>query len=57
MLPREGAYMWIDRNLIEIAALGMLYVFPTSKTFGLDGYISGFLKNKPFKSFIHVGRK
>jgi thiosulfate dehydrogenase [quinone] large subunit len=50
MLPREGSYMWIDRNLIEIAALGMLYVFPTSKIFGLDGCIFKFLKNKPSKS-------
>ncbi|MDR0510561.1 MAG: DoxX subfamily [Rikenellaceae bacterium] len=39
MLPREGSYMWIDRNLIEIAALALLYVFPTSRRFGLDGYI------------------
>ena len=50
LLPREGAYMWIDRNLIEIATLGILYVFPTSKVFGLDDYISNFLKNKPSKS-------
>ncbi|MDR2120509.1 MAG: DoxX family membrane protein [Tannerella sp.] len=46
MLPREGAYLWIDRNVTEIAALAVLYVFPTSHVFGLDGYISRFLKNK-----------
>ncbi|MDR1918045.1 MAG: DoxX family membrane protein [Tannerellaceae bacterium] len=50
MLPREGAYLWVDRNLIEIAALGVLYIFPTSRVFGLDGYILNFLKNKPSKS-------
>jgi thiosulfate dehydrogenase [quinone] large subunit len=50
MLPREGSYLWVDRNLIEIAALAVLYVFPTSKVFGLDGYILNFLKNKPAKS-------
>jgi thiosulfate dehydrogenase [quinone] large subunit len=46
MLPREGAYLWIDRNLIEIVALALLYVFPTSHLFGLDGYISRFIKFK-----------
>jgi thiosulfate dehydrogenase [quinone] large subunit len=50
MLPREGSYLWVDRNLIEIAALAVLYIFPTSKVFGLDGYILNFLKNKPAKS-------
>jgi thiosulfate dehydrogenase [quinone] large subunit len=49
MLPREGSYLWVDRNLIEIAALGALYVFPTSKTFGLDGYLS-LLRNKRTQS-------
>ncbi|MDR3184318.1 MAG: DoxX family membrane protein [Prevotellaceae bacterium] len=57
ILPREGAYLWIDRNVIEIAALALLYVFPTSNVFGLDGYILRFLKSKSFKSSSHVGRK
>jgi thiosulfate dehydrogenase [quinone] large subunit len=46
MLPREGAYLWVDRNLLEIAALAVLIVFPTSKTWGLDKYISQFIKSK-----------
>jgi thiosulfate dehydrogenase [quinone] large subunit len=50
MMPREGSYLWIDRNLIEIAALATLYVFPTSKTFGLDGLLGNLLKNKPTQS-------
>jgi thiosulfate dehydrogenase [quinone] large subunit len=50
MMPREGAYLWVDRNLIEMAALATLYVFPTSKVFGLDKYILDLLKNKPSKS-------
>jgi thiosulfate dehydrogenase [quinone] large subunit len=49
MLPREGSYLWVDRNLIEIASLGVIYIFPTSKVFGLDGYIYSFLKNKSSK--------
>jgi thiosulfate dehydrogenase [quinone] large subunit len=39
MLPVEGAYLWVDKNLIEIIALAVLFVFPTSKTYGLDRYI------------------
>ncbi|MDR2119018.1 MAG: DoxX family membrane protein [Tannerellaceae bacterium] len=50
MMPREGSYLWIDRNLIEMAALAVLYVFPTSHVFGLDGYLMRFLKYKPSKS-------
>lgn len=50
MLPREGAYLWVDRNLIEIVALALLYVFPTSGIFGLDKYISLFLERKTSKS-------
>ena len=50
MLPREGAYLWVDRNLIEIVALAVLYVFPTSKVFGLDKYVSCFLERKTSKS-------
>jgi thiosulfate dehydrogenase [quinone] large subunit len=46
MMPREGSYLWIDRNLIEIAALAVLCVFPTSKIFGLDGYIFKWIKTK-----------
>lgn len=39
ILPREGSYLWIDKNLVEIAALAVLYVFPTWKIFGLDKYL------------------
>ena len=41
ILPREGSYLWIDKNLVEIAALAVLYVFPTWHIFGLDKYIFG----------------
>ncbi|MDR1500048.1 MAG: DoxX family membrane protein [Tannerellaceae bacterium] len=49
MMPREGSYLWIDRNIIEIAALGVIYAFPTSKVFGLDGYFN-LCRNKTPKS-------
>ena len=49
MLPFEGSYLFVDKNLVELGALAVLYVFPTSKIFGLDGYILK-LKNKFKKS-------
>lgn len=43
MMPTEGSYLWIDKNLIEIGALLVLLAFPTSHIIGLDQYI---FKNK-----------
>ena len=34
--PFEGSYLWIDKNLVELAALGLLCVFPTSQIIGFD---------------------
>lgn len=39
LLPSEGPYLWIDKNLIEAAALLVLILFPTSQKIGLDRYI------------------
>ena len=39
MLPSEGSYMWVDKNLIEIAAIAVVYLFPTWHVFGLDRYV------------------
>ena len=39
LMPTEGAYLWIDKNLIEIGALIVLIYFPTSQIVGLDRYI------------------
>lgn len=36
MMPFEGSYLWIDKNLVELAGLGVLWVFPTSKEIGFD---------------------
>lgn len=36
MMPVEGSYLWIDKNLVELAALGVLCVFSTSRIIGLD---------------------
>ena len=36
MMPFEGSYLWIDKNMVEFAALGLMYVFPTSQIIGFD---------------------
>ncbi len=38
-VPSEGAYLWINKNLIEMAALAVLLVFPTWKQIGVDRFI------------------
>lgn len=32
----ESSYLWIDKNIVELAALGLLCVFPTSQIIGFD---------------------
>jgi len=34
--PGEGSYLIVNKNLIEIFALYILYLFPTSHKIGLD---------------------
>jgi len=43
--PAEGAYLIVNKNLIEMFALFVLTVFPTGKIIGLDRLISR--KKKP----------
>lgn len=43
MMPTEGSYLWIDKNIIEICALMIVIYFPTSHIIGFDRLIS---KNK-----------
>lgn len=38
-LPSEGSYLLVNKNLIELAALAVLYVFPTSHLIGLDRFM------------------
>ena len=38
-VPSEGAYLWINKNLIEMAALAVLLVFPTWMHIGVDRLI------------------
>ncbi len=43
-LPQEGSYLWVNKTLIEIFAMAVLMVFPTSHIFGLDRLV--FKRNK-----------
>lgn len=47
-IPSEGKYLWVNKNLIELAALAVLYVFPTSRKIGLDRFVfrSGIEENQ-----------
>ena len=39
MMPFEGSYLWIDKNLVEFAALGLMCVFPTSHRIVIEGVL------------------
>lgn len=38
-VPSEGSYLVVNKNLLELIALGVLYVFPTWLEFGLDRFL------------------
>ncbi|MBS0009876.1 MAG: DoxX family membrane protein [Bacteroidales bacterium] len=38
-VPSEGSYLWVNKNLIELAALAVLFVYPTAMHVGLDSLI------------------
>ncbi|MDH6356675.1 DoxX family membrane protein [Parabacteroides sp. PF5-9] len=40
MTPFEGTYLLIDKNLVELAAIGLLCVFPTSRIYGFDRIVA-----------------
>jgi thiosulfate dehydrogenase [quinone] large subunit len=39
MMPAEGSYLWVDKNLIEAGALLVRIYLPASHIIGLDRYI------------------
>lgn len=43
LLPPEGSYLWINKNIVMLCAVAVLFVFPTAKRIGLDRFI---FKNK-----------
>jgi len=38
--PAEGSYLIVNKTLIEFAALIVLWLFPTGRQVGFDGYLS-----------------
>ncbi|KUK77613.1 MAG: Uncharacterized protein XD92_0740, partial [Proteiniphilum acetatigenes] len=43
LLPTEGSYLWVDKNLVMLAAVVVLALFPSAKRIGIDRII---YKNK-----------
>jgi len=41
VIPSEGNYLWINKTLIEMFALWVLYLFPTGTKIGLDRFLTG----------------
>ncbi|HNX43777.1 MAG TPA: DoxX family membrane protein [Bacteroidales bacterium] len=40
-VPSEGSYLVVNKILLELIALAVVYVFPTNREFGLDRFIFG----------------
>jgi thiosulfate dehydrogenase [quinone] large subunit len=38
-IPSEGNYLWVNKTLIELIALWVLYYFPTGRIIGLDRFL------------------
>jgi thiosulfate dehydrogenase [quinone] large subunit len=39
IIPSEGNYLIVNKTLIEVFALWVLYLFPTGKWIGIDRFI------------------
>jgi len=53
-LPSEGSYLWVNKNLIELFAMAVLYVFPTSQIIGLDRLMQRYTQRKRYSSAQEV---
>lgn len=38
VIPSDGSYIFVNKNLIEMLALGVLLVFPTGRIIGIDRF-------------------
>jgi thiosulfate dehydrogenase [quinone] large subunit len=41
VLPSEGSYLWVNKTLIELATLALLFYFPTGREIGFDRILFG----------------
>lgn len=48
-MPAEGSYLIVNKNLVELASLLVLSLFPTGRVAGLDRLIFGPSKKNPSK--------
>jgi thiosulfate dehydrogenase [quinone] large subunit len=44
IIPQEGSYLIVNKTMIEIFALAVLFVFPTGQIAGLDRLIAKWIK-------------
>jgi thiosulfate dehydrogenase (quinone) large subunit len=49
-MPAEGSYVLVNKVLVELGALLVLWAFPTSHVFGLDRYLVWSRTTKPAAS-------
>jgi uncharacterized membrane protein YphA (DoxX/SURF4 family) len=45
-IPAEGHYLFVNKNLIEIAALVLIVAFPTGRKFGLERLLRSWRNNR-----------
>jgi thiosulfate dehydrogenase [quinone] large subunit len=48
-LPSEGHYLVVNKNLVEIIALGLVVIFPAGKFWALDTILSALLRRIPYQ--------
>jgi thiosulfate dehydrogenase (quinone) large subunit len=46
-IPTEGSYLIVNKNLVEIAALGVIFFTGSGRFAGLDRILSGLFRRKP----------
>jgi thiosulfate dehydrogenase (quinone) large subunit len=49
VLPSEGSYLWVNKNLIELFTLALLFYFPSGRRIGFDRLIFGPTKSNENK--------
>ena len=49
VVPSEGSYLWVNKTMIELFTLALLYFFPTGRIIGFDRIIFGVPNNQSGK--------
>ncbi|MFN2394188.1 MAG: DoxX family membrane protein [Bacteroidales bacterium] len=44
IFPGEGSYLWVNKNLIELLAVAVLFAFPTGHIIGIDRLLKNLRK-------------